>query len=289
MGDIEEILKFLREEVNENNIDDVIEIFTQKLSMAGKDANVVSYNDGSSWRAKICPNNVGGGISANQHFISDNIGLVVTGGAGTEMMYLSVDDTREAFKILIDKVKKTQSLGFPDLMKIVYDTTVEYFGDTSEALPNRLNYYEKLLDIIPEDEKLIGKISDFKGKNMAACVERAALAQNLMKFLGIDSTYKASQITNDGKREGHAYNLVSHNGKYYIFDATIPKVEKNGSITPIVTEISHTTYEKLVKKLPKEDNISVRVQYDSIRGKRKIHYNSWSKEVIDMTSEYDER
>ena len=45
-----------------------------------------------------------------------------------------------------------------------------------------------------EDGIPIGKVSDLKGKNAAMCVERAMVAQNLLKLLGINSYYKSSGI-----------------------------------------------------------------------------------------------
>jgi len=288
MRNIQEILKFLREEVNEKNIDEVISVFTQKLNEEGKDANYFIDNDGNSFEIAIGENHSNGGFSSDQHFIADNIKLRISNGMQSEPVYLQVDETREAYRILIDKVKESRISNFFDLVKIIYDTTVEYFGDTSEVIPNRADYYENILDT-DETAYPCGKISDFKGKNMAACAERAALSQNLMRFLGIESTYKVSKIKDGEKSDIHAYNLVSYHGKYYIFDSTIPKVERDSSITPIVAKIPHHVYEKLIIRDSDKDDVSVKTKYKSIRGIREIHYNSWSKNVIDMTSSgYDE-
>ena len=291
MGNTQGILKFLKEEVNEKNIDEVISTFTQKLNEEGKDAD---YYEGEKrgYRLEISANHYYcGAFSSDQYFISENIKLGVMNGLACDAVYLQVNETKEAYRILIDKVKKSSISSFSDLVKIIYDTTVEYFGDLSEAGDKRVPYYEDIANNSDEDEEYpCGKISDFKGKNMAACVERAALSQNLMHFLGIESTYKASLIKDGEKKDCHAYNLVSYNEKYYIFDATIPRVEKDGSINPIVATIPKEAYETLINRYTKEDDYSVKTEYKSIRGKRKIHYNSFGNKVIDMSfSDFDEK
>lgn len=283
MQNVQRIVDFIKTGINEKNIDEIISVFTRKLNEDGKDADI--YNDVECKRIrrfKIGANHVGpftrGGLySANSKFISDNILLNVGGGIAVDDADLMVDETPEAYKILIEKVKNEPNINFENLMKIVYDTTVEYFGTTENAIEARQVYYEEH-DVYSEEEK--GRISDFKGKNMAACMERAALAQNLMKFLGIDSTLKVSQINVDGKDDIHAFNLVEADGKYYIFDATIPVVNENRGVTPIITEIPEQAYKEMINPFHKDD-IAIEAEFDSLRGHRQIIYNSWSKNIVD--------
>ena len=70
------------------------------------------------------------------------------------------------------------------------------------------------------------------------------LSQNLLIELGIKSIYKASGTIIDGKECVHAYNLISHDGKYYIFDATIPTVD-NDKLSPIICEIPEDVFDIL--------------------------------------------
>ena len=283
MGNVQSILNFIRNGINEENIDDIISVFTRKLNEDGKDADIyIGDLVKSVRRFKIGANHIGtftrGGLySANSKFISDNILLNVGGGIAADDADLMVDETPDAYKILIEKIKNEPNATFENLMKIVYDTTIEYFGTTENAIEAREAYYEEH-DVYSKEEK--GRISDFKGKNMAACMERAALSQNLMKFLGIESTLKVSSINVDGKDDVHAFNLIGVDGKYYLFDATIPVVNKNGEVTPIITEIPEQAYQKLIHPFHKDD-VAVETEFDSLRGHRKITYNSWSKNIVD--------
>lgn len=287
MENVQKIVDFIKNGIDEENIDEIISVFTRKLGEEGKDADL--YMDESlkkNRKFKIGVNQLGntscGGLySADSKFISDSIVLNVSNGIVANEADLMVDETPEAYKILIEKIKNEQNVNFENLMKIVYDTTVEYFGTTENAIEGREAYYEAN-DVWSENG--IGRISDFKGKNMAACTERAALSQNLMKFLGIDSTFKVAQIMNDGKNDVHAFNVVAFDGKYYLFDATIPNVRENGEITPIITEIPEQAYRKIIDPSHKDD-VAIETEFDSLRGYRKIRYNSWSQNIIDTTNQ----
>ena len=57
-------------------------------------------------------------------------------------------------------------------------------------------------------------IECFKGKNLAACSERAAITNNLLEMIGIRSIY----VTGTVNEEQHAFNIVMNNNKYYILD-----------------------------------------------------------------------
>ena len=57
-------------------------------------------------------------------------------------------------------------------------------------------------------------IECFKGKNLAACSERAAMANNLLEMIGIKSIYVTGTVNNDQ----HAFNIIINNDKYYIVD-----------------------------------------------------------------------
>ena len=138
------------------------------------------------------------------------------------------------------------------MMKAIED----YFGDYSN-IDERMNNYPDT-DFI-EDGVPIGKVSDLKGKNAAMCVERAMVAQNLLKLLGINSYYKCSGIIKNGKKDVHSYNVVEYGGRYYIFDAAIPTLI-DGEISPIVAEISKEVFEQLIQVRTRE-GISVEVSH----------------------------
>ena len=61
-------------------------------------------------------------------------------------------------------------------------------------------------------------ISAFEGKNVAQCIERAALAQNLLKICGYDSEIAFGYCASRDKTEAHAFNLVKIGDKDYLID-----------------------------------------------------------------------
>ncbi len=68
-------------------------------------------------------------------------------------------------------------------------------------------------------------IKEFRHKAAAVCVERASVAQNMLSFLGVQSSLVASQCTLDeGRAEGHMYNVVTTSKGVCIFDPTNPRL-----------------------------------------------------------------
>lgn len=162
-------------------------------------------------------------------------------GAGLDYVPCVIGNIDEVYSMLGEKIAERQPQTFVDMCACIFSVVQDYFGDFSN-IAERMNNYPDL-DFI-SDGFDIGKVSDLKGKNAAMCVERAMLSQNLMNFLGFKSFYKSSGIMSDGKPDIHAYNLVEYNGKYYVFDATIPTVI-NEEINPLVCEIPADVYEEI--------------------------------------------
>lgn len=179
--------------------------------------------------------------SAEHNFLTQSSIIALV--SSFDMIYCTTGDMSNAYRMIIEELQGKENIDFFEATKLVFETVQKYFGNTSK-FDTRLEYFPDE-DEVAFEGKERGKISDLEGKNVAACVERAALSHNLMKMLGIDSTYKMSGILNGKEREAHAYNLVKYNDKAYIFDATIPRGLENGEITPLITEIPQEAYEKM--------------------------------------------
>lgn len=156
-----------------------------------------------------------------------------------------IGDVKEAYEMLKSKLS-SDTVNIEDVSEKIFEVIWEYFGDYSNV-DSRLSYYNDTDNIESEDD--ISKVSGLKGKNAAMCVERAMLSQNLLKSLGIESYYKQSQIIKNGDIDTHAYNIISHNNKYYIFDSAIPTL-KNGKVNPLVAEIPREVYEQIISSDP---------------------------------------
>ena len=191
--------------------------------------------------------------------------------------FIQLGDVKEAYDILENKLSDLKNIKFEDAMRFIAETVQEYFGDYSNV-SSRLANYPNEFDI-KRFSKERGKASDLQGKNAAACVERAMLSQNLLKYIteklpGLNSYFKATgiEIQRDGdkpKREAHAFNLVSYNGKYYIFDSTIPKGTKD-NLQPIVAELPEHVFTSLVES-PRV-GYAVELEHISALTGKKMHY-----------------
>ena len=222
-----------------------------------------------------------GGIysSFNGTFTNEEV-LVETGIS--DIIPCMIGNIEECYDELKSIISNNNITDFKSVCEIVFYVVYNYFGDYSN-ISERMNYY-KDLDFIESDED-IGKVSDLKGKNAAMCVERAMLSQNLLKSLGIDSTYKCSGIKNNGNDEMHAYNLIKYNEKYYIFDSTIPTLV-DGKISPIITEVPENIYNKIISPLS-DTGASVEVEhYNPLASEnKKIVYDAGRELYYKISSE----
>lgn len=190
---------------------------------------------------------------------------------------VQLGDVKDAYDILENKLSNSKNNSFQDLMKYIAETVQEYFGDYSNVNSRLENYPDE--EDVERFSMERGKASDLQGKNAAACVERAMLSQNLLKYIseklpGLESYFKETGIEiqregNKPKREAHAFNLVSYNGNYYIFDSTIPKGTKD-SLQPIVAEIPEYVFSSLVES-PRE-GYAVELEHISALTGKKMHY-----------------
>ena len=191
-------------------------------------------------------------------------------GSGLDYTPCIIGDITEIYMMFGKRVAERQPNTFEGYSICMMKAIEDYFGDYSN-IDERMNNYPDT-DFI-EDGIPIGKVSDLKGKNAAMCVERAMVAQNLLKLLGINSYYKSSGIIKNGKKDVHSYNVVEYGGRYYIFDATIPTLI-DGEVCPIVAEITDEVFKELIP-VRNRNGISVEVS----------HYNPLMSE--DVTIIYD--
>lgn len=64
-------------------------------------------------------------------------------------------------------------------------------------------------------------ISVLRKQNAALCSERAAMAQNLFSFFGIESYYITGEANVLGEQSSHAFNIINYNGKIMLYDASL--------------------------------------------------------------------
>jgi len=166
-------------------------------------------------------------------------------------------------KLKIENIDTTDIYAISD---VIIETVNDYFNGYAN-IDQRMKYY-KTRDFEKPGEN---KISNLKGTGAAMCVERAAVTQNLLTLLGINSFFKTSGIINNNEKEVHSYNIIEHNNKYYIFDTSIPNLI-NGKPSPLIAEIDKEAFDLLSYPLA-DQGISVTVS----------HYNPYTNKNITIT------
>lgn len=207
---------------------------------------------------------IGGCLSSFDREFTDEE-IVISSGIG-DIVTTKIGDVKEALLLLHSKIKDDSSI--IDIGSVIIDIVNDYFGGF-ENISSRMEYYHSS-DYVESAEN---KITNLKNSGAAMCVERAALAQNLLCSLGIRSIYKASGILNNGRKEGHSYNLVEFDNHYYIFDVSIPNLI-NEKISPLIAEVDKEIFDLLCCPL-QGVGISITVS----------HYNPYRSQ--DVTITYD--
>ena len=137
-------------------------------------------------------------------------------------------DDKSIYKSLIDWFKKADEKYITNnsyIMDIIQCVIINYFGYHGYDKNRNALYDSK--DSVDSDEL---SISDFKRNETAMCLERSAVGQNLLSFLGYDPMLIYGYLPSDkGKNsECHAYNCIILKEKAVLVDFTNP-IYKDGA------------------------------------------------------------
>lgn len=177
----------------------------------------------------------------------------ITGGMVDDIQYYYVDNTCDIFEDFAKKVQRLKPNSIEDLFRYISSTIFEYIGgvEVEGSLDDRLGH-------IKEGEN--SKLSSFKDSKNAWCMERSVMAHQIFSMLGIESELVISPIWLDEKKrkdgtmrtEQHAFNLIRHNGKTYLFDATLidfsKSVEEQTSIVEVLPSDVFDTLQGIPKR-----------------------------------------
>ncbi len=121
-----------------------------------------------------------------------------------------------------------------------------HFGETDTENANQQFY----MNHSSVDSDTID-LAELKGKNIAVCAEKAAVAENLLAFLGAESeVIIAKSELNPGKKELHMYNVISSSKGNFIYDPTNPqrnhdKKTNSNYMLPALYKITSEQYQQL--------------------------------------------
>lgn len=125
-------------------------------------------------------------------------------------------------------IKKRNITTKGSLIKIIENYINIYFGINTKEGDFRDDYFDQIaFQSTTTDEEYFAKLANLelgnlKGKNIAMCTERTAMAQNLLSLFGIDSYYCMGCVNNAGREEPHCFNIAKAKDCYRLLDYSIP-------------------------------------------------------------------
>lgn len=174
---------------------------------------------------------------------------------------------------LVDFIKVNKIDNLNKMMKMLAKFVIKYFGIFINDNDYREDFQNNFLMQIKDDEEYFKtienfKISDFKGKGIAQCSEFAALSQNVIALLGLESYCVFGKYKDVNHDEFHAFNIVKGKNFYLLVDTAMPHViyDKNGDFVGAMTNICSLKDFDLEKFLNGEYPIVVPM-YDGVLNK----------------------
>lgn len=134
-------------------------------------------------------------------------------------------------------IKRNKITNRGSLVKFIEDFINIYFG-IPNGIDERDTYFDQItFQTTSTDEEYFEKlehleIGDLKGKNIALCTERAAIAQNLLSLFGFEVYYCMGCVFNKDKEETHCFNIARAKDNFILLDYSLPvPIFENGQTT----------------------------------------------------------
>lgn len=159
-------------------------------------------------------------------FLGPNEGIK----AGVWTPYLSIDDFNIPFLKFSDYLSRwsIENISLQEIANAINIALLDYYG-TSDTLKLQALYTEYCSFKSDNHNKKFISMKEFYKKNVAACVERSALAHNLMKFIGMDSNLILGKVKENNYIVGHVFTVVKYNEQAYFLDFSNPTlIQRNG-------------------------------------------------------------
>ena len=116
-----------------------------------------------------------------------------------------------------------------NIKKLIYNLEYfinNYFGYPQEGSREEVFNYEAMKNSKTDDEFFTAiennQIGDLKGKGVALCTEKSALAEQILSMYGIESYYTIGCVENEKEEVPHCYNIVKRKNDYAILDYSLP-------------------------------------------------------------------
>ena len=162
--------------------------------------------------------NIGMAINGSyDSFIAPTVGI---SSNKTQFFSKLVLDDMGVYKEFLDYIDNDvdgKLYGEPSTINVIQYFIWKYFGYNAGDVLQRMDIYSNSQDYL--------SVKELKGKSIAACSERSAMVQNILKFLGFDSELVFGEL--NGK-ESHAYIIFKADNEDFriLYDPMNPVVYK---------------------------------------------------------------
>lgn len=168
--------------------------------------------------------------------------------------YISFDDQKNIYFQLAKNLKNNSTKNIADFDLIcdcVRDTVYSMVGQT-----NRAENFDRCSKFTFEKDNVC-PISNFFGRDISECSERAIIAHNLFKFMGIESYLMEGVLNINNNQQLHNYNIVYNEEKGILFDLACTPYKKN--------QKGELERNPVIKFLTKKEMIMLKEQRDNIQ------------------------
>lgn len=274
----------LRDEDVENWVNERIETLEQTSTETMQKLN--------PFAAKVKRNDLKDDITANTEingFLTKNVEI-------SKDFYSTgfvLDDT-SFYKMIVQHIKNSDKNLISNntyIMHLIQRTINDYFGVTATQ-QRRLSVYNSSVSIdedgLPSDKPF--SVKKFKQNNSGCCSERSAVAQNILSFLGYDTSMIYGYVLSEhsGKNEAHVYNCISlPNGNGVLIDFTNPIFRNGRYYRPSIHKVDSEKLKKFTR-----GNGEIEVFHKTIRtvnGKDEEELEAWVYGSSEIEKEYFEK
>lgn len=238
------------------NFKNIIE-FTDNLSKLKKDSG--------NYFSTFCSNKT---ANKTTKFFSENY-LILTSHTP---LVLDDDSIYSNFYKILQELQDNYTLS--DLATCVQRTIFGYFGSGMTQDDFRNYIY---LNNWRNDKNT--SIKDFKCLGISQCLERASVAHNLFKLLGLKSALISSDVYINNKQSLHCYNIIEYENQTYLVDFNRTSLNPAILPQPIIEKLDINS----LSNSPFDDNKTFTITKPIVVSYVTKNNKSYTVEYIDNT------
>ena len=243
-------------------------------------------------------NNTGDSVKVRTGMFTESELINVFSGGSELYLTIDKDGLIEFMNTIVSKISQLPPKdGFNhmiDIFNLLQSEINQYYGTTEQE--NRLTFYMNNGIKTDDEDVRICSMSQIKGKGIAKCAEKAALANNVLLMLNNMGLFdyqvnylNAITSLNNGTPEGHAFlefDRVNTKGEtiHIIYDVTNPEIVlSNGGEYkyPAIYSLSNDEYELFLNGGSFDNSKFMMANYYQTKEPRKYQGYSKSKEYDD--------